>query len=87
MPEDNERENSNRESDKEPSELGFPGVYGRFGDHPDEAKLPQLSIIPGMIATILWVALLLWLANLPGGPLYLSPKASPPPPTPVEGRG
>jgi hypothetical protein len=74
MPESRERNNGSRESGDPLSDTGLPGVYGRFGDYPEEAKLPQLSIIPGMIATILWVALLLWLASLPGGPLHLPEK-------------
>ncbi len=62
------------ESENFSSDTGFPNIYGRFGEGTDEAKLPQLSIIPGLIATVLWVALLLWLAMLPGGLLHQSAK-------------
>lgn len=74
MPEGKERNNGTGERQELPPDTGFPGTYGRFGDHPEEVKLPQLSILPGMIATILWVAVMLWLASLPGGPLHLPAK-------------
>jgi hypothetical protein len=84
MPESEERNNGSGKPEEHPLGMGFPGVYGRFGDQPEEAKLPQLSIIPGMIATIFWVALLLWLASLPGGPLHL-PQKPPASTVPVSG--
>jgi hypothetical protein len=74
MPERIERNNGTGDAEKYPVGMGVPGVYGRFGEGPDEEKLPQLSIVPGLIATVLWVALLIWLATLPGGPLHLPEK-------------
>lgn len=73
-PGDKESKNGRGEPESYPSEMGFPGIYGRFGDQPDEEKLPQLSIMPGLIATILWVGIMIWLASLPGGPLHLPEK-------------